>query len=111
MQKTVTLNVNREFKRVYGKGKSEVTPYFVLYYLKNNQNKKRLGITVNKKIGKAVIRNRAKRVLREAYRHLEADIKSGYDIILVSRGKTPFVKSTVIEESLKNVLLKRGIFE
>ena len=65
MKNTVALKKNRIFRNLYG-GKRKVTPEFVLYYKKNKLTFNRLGITVSKKIGHAVERNRAKRVLREA---------------------------------------------
>ena len=59
-----------------------------MYAKRNGLSYNRLGITVSKKIGKAVVRNRAKRRLREVYRITLPDLKSGYDFVLVARGRT-----------------------
>ena len=94
--KTVSIVENSDFKRAYYRGKNYPSPIVVMYCRKNGQKINRLGITTSKKIGNAVMRNRSRRVLREAFFHLEDKLIGGYDIILVARGKTPYVKSTQI---------------
>ncbi len=89
-RKSAILNLNSQFRRIYKSGKSCARPTLVLYARQNGQSGNRLGITVSKKIGKAVLRNRAKRRLREVFRANSHILKSGYDFILVSRGRTPF---------------------
>lgn len=88
MRDIVSLTKNKEFQRVYKKGKSFVSPVLVTYVLKNNKDKVRLGITTSKKTGKAVQRNRARRIIREAYRKLSENIQPGYDIVFVSKART-----------------------
>ena len=88
MRDIVSLTKNREFQRVYKKGKSFVSPLLITYVMKNNKGKVRVGITTSKKTGKAVQRNRARRIIREAYRKLSESVKSGYDIVFVSRART-----------------------
>ncbi len=97
MKKTVTIKENRTFRRIYNKGRSAVTPFLVLYCRKNGQGHNRLGVTVSTKLGGAVVRNRARRRLREVYRLAQPDMKQGYDIILVARGRAvngPYRKLT-----------------
>ena len=74
--------------RLYRKGKCYVSSSLVTYVLKNRSNEKRYGITTSKKIGKAVQRNRARRVIRASLYDLYSDIIPGYDIVFVARGKT-----------------------
>ena len=88
MKRAVTLKENYEFRRLYQKGKSAVGGGMVLYCRKNRLGHNRLGITVSVKLGHAVVRNRARRRLREVYRVNSGALKLGYDIILVARGKT-----------------------
>jgi ribonuclease P protein component len=88
MKRAVTLKENHEFRRTYQKGKSAVSGSMVLYCRKNRLGHNRLGLTASTKLGHAVVRNRARRRLREVYRlHLE-EMRPGYDIILVARGRT-----------------------
>lgn len=88
MKQAVTLKENYEFRRMYRKGASAVSGSMVLYCRKNNRGNNRLGITVSVKLGKAVVRNRAKRRLREVYRLNTPALKQGWDIVLVGRGRT-----------------------
>ena len=68
MKDTVSLKLNHEFRRLYNKGKSAVSPCLAVYCRKNRLGKNRLGLTVGTKVGKAVIRrNRTRRRIREAY--------------------------------------------
>jgi len=97
MKKTVTIKENRTFHRIYNKGRSSVTPFLVLYCRRNGQDHNRLGITVSTKLGGAVVRNRARRRLREVFRLAQPDLRQGYDIILVARGRAvngPYRKLT-----------------
>ena len=88
MKRAVTLKENHEFRRLYQKGASAVGSGMVLYCRKNRLGHNRLGITVSVKLGHAVVRNRARRRLREVYR-LNADkLRQGYDLILVGRSRT-----------------------
>ena len=105
----VPINRDKDFRRVYAKGKSFVSPSVIVYVLKNRTGTLRIGITTSKKIGNAVARNRARRVIREAFRSLEQNVKSGYDLVFVARTKTPFIKSTKMEKDLTARLKEAGI--
>lgn len=87
MKKTVTIKENRTFRRIYSKGRSAVTPFLVLYCRPNGRSHNRLGVTVSTKLGGAVVRNRARRRLREVYRLAQPEMKQGYDVILVARSR------------------------
>jgi ribonuclease P protein component len=101
-----SINENRDFRRIYAKGKPFVHPLLVSYIMKSRGNGVRVGITTSKKTGNAVKRNRSRRLIREAFRVLGPGIKPGYDFVFVARSKTPFVKSPdvlrVMERQLKN---------
>ena len=88
MKRAVTLKENHEFRRLYQKGKSAVGGGMVLYCRKNRLGHNRLGLTASTKLGHAVVRNRARRRLREVYRLNGGALKQGYDIILVARSRT-----------------------
>lgn len=86
-----------------------MTPVLVVYVMKNRSRGLRVGITTSKKTGNAVKRSRSRRVIREAVRALAPRIRGGYDLVLVARGKTPFVKSTQVQEALEQQLEKAGL--
>ena len=107
----VTIKENKDFRRIYAKGKSYASGILVTYVIKNRTRDVRIGITTGKKIGKAVLRNRSRRIIREAFRELADDIKSGYDLVFVARAKTPFVKSYDILRSMKKELKEAGVLK
>lgn len=99
---------NKEFSRVYSRGKAYVHPQLVLYVLKNRCKHTRVGLTASKKVGNAVTRNRARRVMRAAMQpHLPFDV-GGYDLIFVARGQTPRLKSTQLEKTVVKLLTQAG---
>lgn len=104
-----TLKRNNDYRRIYAKGKYFTSPIMVTYVKKNGRAYTRMGITASKKIGKAVKRNRARRIIREAYRTVAANIPYGYDIVFVARGKTPYVKSTDIIKAMQKHLQMAGV--
>jgi ribonuclease P protein component len=83
MKKLKTLKKNYEFKNVLSKGKFFVGKYIIIYIKNNNKKENFIGIAVNTKIGKAVKRNRIKRVIRESYRINKEKIKKGNDIVFL----------------------------
>ena len=87
MKHTVALKQNHEFRRLYSKGKSAVSPYFAIYCRKTKRPISRLGITTGLKLGNAVKRNRARRRIRELYRTNESRLLPGYDIVIVARSR------------------------
>lgn len=87
MDPRTTLKKNHEFRRMYAKGESAVTPYMVVYAMRSRQECRRVGFTVSTKLGGAVVRNRARRRLREIYRLNSDRLKSGVDIIIVARAR------------------------
>ncbi len=82
-----TLKKNSDFRRLYAKGKSAATPYLVVYCRKNRSDRNRLGYTVSTRLGHAVVRNRVRRRLREIVRLNAGAMKTGYDLVIVARGR------------------------
>ena len=85
MKHTVALKQNHEFRRLYAKGKSAVSPYFAIYCRPTRRPYSRLGITTGVKLGKAVQRNYARRRIRELYRTNEDRLLPGWDVVVVAR--------------------------
>ena len=105
------LKQNSDFRRIYGRGTAFVNPAFVAYAFKGRTHGVRLGITVGKKIGGAVQRNRAKRLLIAAFADIADRIPAGYDFVLVARTRILKLKSTDIAASLLKKLSEAGIID
>lgn len=99
---TKTINNNKTFLYLYKKGSCIVSKNIVIYVRPNNRCYNRLGITAGKKIGNAVCRNRAKRVIRQAYRETETLMPVGIDMIIVARADILKIKSTALTGYLQN---------
>ena len=96
MKFSTSLKLNHIFRRLYHTS-GFADGYLVLYARKNRTEGNRVGITVSKKLGKAHIRNRTRRRLREVYRLNEDKFQTGWDIVVVARSKAvdaPFDKLT-----------------
>ena len=81
-------------------------PLIVTYALKNRLGYTRLGITTSKKIGKAVQRNRARRLIKTAYRNLLPEIAPGYDIVVVARTRVIYGRYRDLERSFLQLMRK-----
>ena len=104
----IKLKENRDFRRAYNRGKVFVTPFAVIYVNKNRYGDTRLGITAGKKVGKAVKRNRAKRVITAAFRSVLPKIRGGLDFVIVARTRILNVKSTDFALALEKALNEAG---
>lgn len=111
MIKTVSLTENKQFLRLYKKGKYYVGKFIVLYVSQNKMNINRIGITVSKKIGKSVKRNKVRRLIRENYRLYEGYIKSGFDCVFVARESDRLPDFWEIRKEMKFLLRKLEIFD
>ena len=94
---SVSLKSNRDFRRLYSRGKRAVSPTLALYARRGRPEQNRLGITVSKKLGNAVTRNKVCRRLREVYRLHEEQFLPGRDIVVVARVRAAHVSYQVLE--------------
>lgn len=109
MKYTVALKKNHEFRRLYSKGKSAVTPCLAMYCRKNRLGFNRLGLTTGVKLGNAVYRNRVRRRIREAYRIHEEEFLPGYDLVVVARVRAVHTTYREIERSLLLLANRLGL--
>jgi ribonuclease P protein component len=110
--KIQVLNRNSDFCKLYRKGKFQASDVLVTYVLnKRTESEPRIGITTSKKIGGAVIRNRSRRTIKEAYRKLLCCVKNGYDIVFVARSCTYKAKSYDIATCMHEHLKKLGVIK
>lgn len=104
------INQNKEFKRIYSRGNSLVSGCLVTYFLKNTTRDKKIGITTSKKIGNAVNRNRARRIIFEAYRKILSHVRSGYDYVFLARNRTCTSKTQDIVKSMIFQIKRAGLW-
>ncbi len=119
IKKLYPICENHLFSKAYRKGKSAVSKYVAVYVLANYEKKAnssrstKLGITVNRKLGKAVKRNRVKRLIRASYRMNLPDLKEGYLIVVAARGAAFLkgVKTKDVYDSMRYCFEKLGVCE
>lgn len=80
-----SLKKNRDFQRVYREGNSYANKYLVMYVLRQDTQRNRIGISVSKKVGNSVVRHRLTRLIRESYRLNEKNFVGGLDIVVIVR--------------------------
>ena len=110
MKFSASLKLNHVFRRLY-RTSGFAGPYLVLYARKNRTECNRVGITVSKKLGKAHIRNRTRRRIREVYRLNEAQFQSGWDIVVVARTKAVDAPFENLTKSYLSLAKKAGILQ
>ena len=103
-----TLCENKDFRTLYYRGDSRVHAGLVTYVRRNRLGYPRVGITTGKKVGCAVRRSRARRVIREAFRPC-FPLVGGYDIVFVARTRTPELKSTTLTPVIRRHLTEMGV--
>lgn len=105
MPKTISLNRNADFRRLYRRP-ALISPVLIVYVGKNRLGVNRVGITTSKKIGKAHDRNRARRVIREAYRLLSSRLpaQGGLDFVFVARVRTTLCPMQEVKRAMKKLL-------
>ncbi len=103
------LTRNADFTRAYKAGKSYVSKAVVIYYRRTKGKRLRVGITTSKKIGNAVVRNRARRVIRHALYTVLPKQPAGGDYVFVARGMTPRMRSYAVAAAIERELRKAGL--
>ena len=105
-----SLKLNHIFQRLY-RTSGQANSCLVLYARKNRTATNRVGITVSKKLGKAHVRNRARRRLREVYRLNEDLFQPGWDIVVVVRSKAIDADFRQLTEAYLTLAKKAGILK
>ncbi len=109
-QRIQPLKENHLFSKAYRRGRCFSGKYVALYVLKSyDKTTKKLGITVSKNRGKAVKRNRCKRIIREAYRVFHPYVKDGNIVVIVARQPCVDACLSVVTSEIEALLEKAGI--
>ena len=108
MKFSSSLKLNHIFRRLYSTS-GQANSIMVLYARKNRTGTNRVGITVSKKLGHAVVRNRVRRRLREVYRLNEAKFQPGWDIVVVARSRCISASFQDIISAYLTLAAKAGI--
>lgn len=104
------IKKDSDFRRVYQRGKSMADRNLVIYTMKNGKDRSRIGISISKKVGKANVRNRIRRYIKEAYRlNIDEKIKPGYDIVFIARINSQNSEYRDIEKSMKYITKKASV--
>ena len=121
--KNVAIKENHLYNKAYKRGKRSAGKYTVVYVLRDlkayrvmleNPEKKyinRLGIAVSKKLGNAVTRNRAKRIIRAAYRSIEVELTTGFLVVISARNDIVGVKSTDVKRELETAFSRLDMYK
>lgn len=111
MKKAYRIKKNKEFQNVFKNGKSFANRQLVLYYLKKDQPHFRIGLSVSKRIGNAVMRNKVKRYLRQAFHELEDDLHQDYDFVVIARKPVNKMEYHDVKKSLQHVCKRSGVLK
>ena len=106
-----SLKKNRDFRTVYRDGKSYANRLLVMYTLKNDSDRNRLGISVSKKVGNSVVRHHITRLLRESVRKNDALVKEGNRIIIVARKDVKNKNFKEVDGAVFHLLKIHGILK
>jgi ribonuclease P protein component len=111
MERKYRLRLNADFRRVRQKGKSWANRLIVLCALPNDLEHSRFGFAASKRIGKAVVRNRVRRRMREAVRLRRAQISDGWDLVFVARSAIRHASYTEIAQGVEHLLRRANLYE
>ncbi|WP_243387225.1 ribonuclease P protein component [Bacillus kexueae] len=112
MRKRNRIKKNEDFQNVFKNGTSMANRQFVIYMLDQpNEKEFRIGLSVSKKIGKAVIRNQVKRYIRQVFLEEKQNILAGKDYIIIARKPAAEMNYHEVKKSLLHLFRKTKIYQ
>lgn len=109
MLKKNVLRYRRVFDRIYRKGKSVGGRYVIVFFKENNLDYARTAFLASKKVGNSVMRNRARRLMKEAVRVSSFELPKGYDFIFIARNTIIDAKYRQVQKSIESALKRIGV--
>ena len=110
LQKHYRLRRSADVKQVRQQGNSWRHPLTILLATKNDQDVSRFAVSASRGVGKAVVRNRARRLLREAVRRHLHEIENGWDCLLIARTTTPQASFAEVEAAVLRLLARARLW-
>lgn len=110
MQRRLRLRRTSDFARLRQQGRTQRHPLLILGYAENNLEHNRYGFITGRRIGKAVTRNRARRLMREAVRRYHPALRPGYDLVFIARQAIVGQPFDLVDGAVNNVLARAGLF-
>lgn len=110
LQKSQRIRLESDYKRILRKGRRTYSQFFTIFAVPSTPSlPTRFGFIASKKVGKAVVRNRAKRIVREVIRLNLDKIKDGFDVVVILSPNAADQNFEVLESSVINSLKKAGL--
>jgi len=111
LNRSYSLKKNKEFNYVYRKGKSVANKHLVLVFVKRKTNHLKVGFSISKKVGNAVKRNRVRRLLKEAFRHVLDDVQPNTLMVFIARPDIINLDYRAVQQNVKHILKKADLFK
>ncbi|MGL4335914.1 MAG: ribonuclease P protein component [Turicibacter sp.] len=112
MQKRYRVKKSKEIEHIMRKGRSKSTPYFIVYKIQKVENKNfRVAISVGKKIGNAVTRNKVKRYIRNVMNNNKENINETYDYFIIARKGVADLDHDTFTKNLESLLRKSDVIK
>ena len=111
MEKKNRLRKNMEFKKVYKARKNFWNRNLILYIKRNGTEETRIGVSITRKVGNAVVRNKLKRRIKELNRRYIESLKEGYDIVIIPKKNAVDLSFKDLESALKHIYKLSGVWK
>src|SRR5690554_677984 len=111
MKKKKRLRKNMEFKKVYKARKNFWNRNLILYIKRNGTKETRIGVSITRKVGNAVVRNKLKRRIKELNRRYIESLKEGYDIVIIPKKNAVNLSFKDLESALKHIYKLSGVWK
>jgi len=111
MARVPKVKRNNDFQLIFRSGRIWSNGLAVLYLARNRGPQTRIGICVSRKLGKAVVRNRVKRLVYESYRHQWPQLKAGYDMVVLARRGILERSCAEVDVALRDLLRRARLYQ